>query len=137
MSIVTLDSNIYISALNFRGRPLELLQKAAAGEIKIAVSDPTISEVTRILRDKFEWSEDRVQGAESTIRSLACHITPDKTLDVVKDDPDDNRIVECAQASGSGFIVTGDLDLLRMREYEGIKIVRLSDFLNRSEFRSR
>jgi uncharacterized protein len=137
LSIVTLDSNIYVSALNFGGRPLQLLQKAAAGEIGIAVSDSILNEVARILRDKFEWSAHRVQGAESTIRSIARHVTPGKTLDVVKDDPDDNRIVECAQASGSAFIVTGDNDLLRMGEYECIKIVRLSDFMNRSEFRSR
>jgi putative PIN family toxin of toxin-antitoxin system len=121
LSIVTLDSNIYVSALNFKGRPLQLLQNAAAGEIEVAVSDAIIDEVTRILRDKFGWSEDRVQGAESTIRSIARHVTPRKALDVVKNDPDDNRIVECAQASGSEFIVTGDNDLLRIGEYEGMK----------------
>lgn len=137
MSIVTVDSNIYVSALNFGGKPMQLLQKAAAGEIEVAVSDPILDEVTRVLRDKFKWSEEHLQGAESTIRSIARRVTPGKTLDVVKDDPDDNRIVECAQASGSEFIVTGDLDLLRMGEYEGIKMVRLSDFMNRSEFRSR
>jgi predicted nucleic acid-binding protein len=48
---------------------------------------------------------------------------------VVKDDPDDNRIVECAVASGSDCIVTGDNHLLRLGEYAGIKMVRVGDFL--------
>jgi putative PIN family toxin of toxin-antitoxin system len=137
LASITVDSNIYVSALNFRGKPLQLLEKAAAGEVDIAVSDSILGEVLRVLRDKFEWSEERLSGAESFIKSIARHVNPTKTLDVVKDDPDDNRILECAQASGSEFVITGDLDLLRLGEYAGIKIVRLSDFLNRSEFRSR
>lgn len=116
---------------------MELLQKAVAGEIEIAISDSILNEVTRVLRDKFKWSEERVQGAASNITSIARHVTAGETLDVVKDDPDDNRIIECAQASGSQFIVTGDLDLLRIGEYQGIKIVRLSEFMNRSEFYGR
>jgi predicted nucleic acid-binding protein len=54
---------------------------------------------------------------------------PTEALDVVKDDPDDNRIVECAVASGSDCIVTGDNHLLRLGEYAGIKMVRVGDFL--------
>ena len=51
-------------------------------------------------------------------------------LSVVVDDPDDNRIVECAVASGSGFIVTGDKALLRMVECAGIKIMNVADYLH-------
>jgi predicted nucleic acid-binding protein len=49
----------------------------------------------------------------------------------VKDDPDDDRIVECAVESGSEYIVTGDKDLLRMVEHAGIKMVTVNDFLQR------
>jgi predicted nucleic acid-binding protein len=50
-------------------------------------------------------------------------------LDVVKDDPDDNRIVECAVSSGSEYLVTGDKDLLRLRVYDAIRIVKVAEFL--------
>jgi predicted nucleic acid-binding protein len=45
LSVVTLDSNIYVSALNFKGRPLQLLQNAAAGEIEVAVSDALLTKL--------------------------------------------------------------------------------------------
>ncbi len=46
---VTLDSNIYVSALAFGGRPMELLQLANEGAIEIAVSDAILDEVSRVL----------------------------------------------------------------------------------------
>lgn len=60
-------------------------------------------------------------------------MTPTQTLDVVREDPADNRILECAMASGSEVVVTGDKDLLRLGSYEGIEMVRLADFLQRGQ----
>jgi predicted nucleic acid-binding protein len=54
-------------------------------------------------------------------------------LDVVKQDPDDNRILECAVSAGSQFIVTGDKHLLRLRTYDGMRIITVSDFLDLSQ----
>ena len=50
-------------------------------------------------------------------------------LDVVAEDPADNRILECAVAAGSQYIVTGDKDLLRLGSYDSIKILTVSGFL--------
>jgi predicted nucleic acid-binding protein len=57
-------------------------------------------------------------------------VAPTQTLNVT-DDPDDNRILECAVAAGSDYIVTYDKDLLRLGEYAGVKIVTAVDFLQR------
>jgi predicted nucleic acid-binding protein len=51
-------------------------------------------------------------------------------LDIIKEDPPDNRILECAVAAGSDLIVTGDKDLLRLKTYDSIGIVTVSDFLD-------
>jgi predicted nucleic acid-binding protein len=48
---------------------------------------------------------------------------------VIKDDPDDNRVLECAVSAGSAYIVTGDKHLLRLGVYDSIRILRVSDFL--------
>ena len=96
MPRIVADSNIYISALQFRGKPLELLQMAERGEIELLISDHIIEEVTRTLRERFEWPEDRIQEAIETVASFTKRIEPTQRLDVVKDDPDDNRILECA-----------------------------------------
>lgn len=52
-----------------------------------------------------------------------------ETLDVIKHDPQDNRILECAQASGSEFIVSGDKDLLRLATFGGARVVKAAEFL--------
>jgi predicted nucleic acid-binding protein len=50
-------------------------------------------------------------------------------IDVIADDPDDNRILECAVEGNADVIVSGDRALLRLNSYQGIPIVRPVDFL--------
>jgi hypothetical protein len=54
---------------------------------------------------------------------------PTKILDVILDDPDDNRILACAIAAQAGFIVSGDNHLLRPGAYRGIRIMKGVDFM--------
>jgi predicted nucleic acid-binding protein len=56
-------------------------------------------------------------------------VTPRFTLDVIREDPADNRILECAVAGKADLIVSGDRHLLKLKSYEGISIVRPIDFL--------
>jgi len=134
---ITLDSNIYVSALEFGGKPMALLQSALDGEVDVAISQPILDETLRVLSDKFSWSRDDLRGAEATIRAATHVVTPTMKLNVVESDPDDNKIVECAVESGSEAIVTHDKDLLRMREYQGIRMVKVLDFLQDGPERGR
>ena len=128
---VTLDTNIYVSAFQFGG--MRLLHMAVNGDIEIAVSPAIIEEVIRVLRDKFHWDGYRLHDARQQILGFARLIPPAQTLDVVKEDEPDNRILECALESGSDFIVSADKDLLRLGNYAGASILRAADFLRRRE----
>src|SRR4051812_38043551 len=114
MRRVTADTNIYISGLNFRGKPFEFLQLARAGAIDVAISEPILVEVRRVLQLKFHWPEDEVTEIERQIGRFTRRVVPEQTVDVIKDDPTDNRILECAAAARSDFIVTGDKHLLQL-----------------------
>jgi putative PIN family toxin of toxin-antitoxin system len=133
----TADSNIYISALQFGGQPLRFLELARSGAIELAISPPIIAEVKRVLRTKFRWPDEQVNEIEPRLSVYTLRVEPTEALDAVKADPDDNRIIECARAAGSDYIVTGDLDLLRLGQYGDIKIVKVTDFLERGQFQSR
>jgi len=52
-----------------------------------------------------------------------------ETLDVVKADPPDNRILECAKAAKSDYIVTGDDHLLRLQQHGSALILKVADFM--------
>ena len=82
-----------------------------------------------IRRPKFGFDEERIAQAQAYIKKSTMRVEPKMTLDVVPDDPDDNRIVECAVESGSEAIITHDKDLLRMKSYQGIKMMTVNEFL--------
>ena len=67
MTRVTLDSNIYLSALVFGGKPMRLLEMAVEGEIAVAISDPIIEEVRGNLQTTFGWSATHAAEAIDTI----------------------------------------------------------------------
>ena len=122
---VTLDTNVYISALNFGGGAARM---ARAGMIHIDISGHIEGEIVRVLREDFGWEGYRLHFMREGLAKITHRVTPSHTVNVV-DDPDDNRIIECAIAAGSDCIVTNDKALLRLGQYEGIPIIRLADFL--------
>ena len=128
---VTLDTSVYVSAFQFGD--MRLLHMAVDGDIEIAVSQPIMAELMRVLRDKFHWDGYRLQDAKQQILGFARLVTPAQTLDVVKEDEPDNRILECAVEAGSDFIISADKDLLRLGRYAGASIIRVADFLQRQE----
>ena len=89
-----------------------------------------ISETSRILQAKFGWPEARALEACDVILSFADFVNAHIELDVITRDPDDNRILECSQASRSDYIVTGDRDLIEIGQYAGARIIKAADFLS-------
>lgn len=134
---VTLDSNIYVSALQFGGKPLRVLQMGLDGELDIAVSEQILDETLRVLHEKFNWTTVDLQDAGQAIQVATYRVAPTESIDAVPDDPDDNRVLECAVAGNSEVIVTGDLDLLRLGMFRAIRIQRAADFLDHWESATR
>jgi putative PIN family toxin of toxin-antitoxin system len=128
---VTADTNIFISALVFPGgKPFQLLQLARASKINLTVSEAILDEISGVLARKFGWPPADIADARKWITEIARTAMPAVHLDVIREDPPDNRILECAVAAGSDYIVSGDNDLLRLGRYDSIEILSVSDFLD-------
>jgi putative PIN family toxin of toxin-antitoxin system len=112
------------------GEARRLIEMADAGEISLAVSKPIIEEVLHVLRDKFQWSGDALQEAGAQMTGIARKVTPTEEVDTVSEDPADNRILECASAAHSDYIVSGDNDLLRLKTFRDMPIVKVATFLD-------
>jgi putative PIN family toxin of toxin-antitoxin system len=125
----TLDSSVFIRALHFGGPAASLLAHARAGTIRIDISDAILSETNRVLRDKFQWDGYRLHDARGKLLSISNHVRPSQTVNVIKEDPDDDRILECAVAAESDYIVSEDKDLLRLGRYGNAQIVNIADML--------
>jgi putative PIN family toxin of toxin-antitoxin system len=85
------------------------------------------------MKDKFRAKPMELERALAIITTYARMVEPVVQVRVVKDDPADDHVVSCAVAAGAEAIITGDKDLLRMGSYEGIRMVRVRDFLERSQ----
>ena len=132
----TFDTNVYVSALNYQGPPARLLELAALGIFHLQLSSAILDETSRVLIEDFHWPVDDVQQANAVLWSISQWVTPHVELDVVKRDPDDNRILECSQASQSDYIVTKDKDLLDLKHYAGARIIKPDQFLALVQARS-
>jgi uncharacterized protein len=128
---ITADSNLYVSAFNFGGLPQRLLDLAEAGTIQLTISEPLIEEILDVLGRKFDWTASELRIARERIIRYAEIVTPSEQINAVPEDPDDDRILECAVGGRSDLILTGDKDLLRLGEFRGITIMRVADFLRR------
>jgi uncharacterized protein len=126
---VTADSNIYISALLFGGPPDDILKLAEQGEIHLSISNAILEETRRVLRDKFGLAPEELSMAVSRIEAAAEKVTPSRTVDLVKEDPSDNRILECAEAGKSEYLITRDKHLLKLKTFGPTKIILAADFL--------
>lgn len=125
---VTLDSNVYIAALQFRDS--RLLRIGRAGIIRIDTSDAILDETIGVLRDKFGWDGYRLHFARLELLKFVNRVSPTQTI-TAADDPDDDRIIECAVEAKSDYVVTWDKDLLRLREYAGIRIITPAQFVEK------
>jgi len=126
---VTADSNIYISALNFGGLPDKLLDLAREGAIQLVLSEAIVDEISRVLREKFGWAEGSIALAWERISDFTEQVKPERRIDVVREDPTDNRILECAEAGRCEYLVTGDKHLLKLGQFAATKIVKPAEFL--------
>ena len=95
----------------------------------MVVSPAILDELADVLVRKFRATPDEIIEAREIAMDAARLVTPKVELNVIKEDPDDNRILECAVSAGAQYIVTGDKDLLRVKTYDGIDITKVANFL--------
>ncbi len=129
MISATLDTSVYIRALHFGGPATLLLNYAKAGDIRIDISEAILHEKAGVLREKFQRDGYTIHDARQKLLAICNRVTPTETLYVIKEDSDDDRILECAAAAKSDFIVSEDKDLLRLGHYGNARILNIRDFI--------
>jgi putative PIN family toxin of toxin-antitoxin system len=131
---VVLDSNVLVSAvLTPDGLSGVLLRAWRDGAFHLCASEALIEEAsgvaTRPRLARYGLSPDEVASIFAEVRDFATlpyrHIEP---VTVVRD-PKDNMILECAVGCAADLIVTNDDDLLALKDYEGVGIMNIRDFL--------
>lgn len=127
---VVLDTNVYISTFAYPKRPIaEVWRHALRQRYHLLVAPAIINEAGRTLRAVLAWDDARVLARLRLIVKVAEVVVPAITLQVITEDPADDRVLECAVAGRADLIVSGDRHLRKLRRYQNIPIVRPVDFL--------
>ncbi|MBO8129160.1 MAG: putative toxin-antitoxin system toxin component, PIN family [Peptococcaceae bacterium] len=105
-----LDTNVLISGLVFPGGiPDKIIRYAIYGRYKLITSPFILTELDRILRNKFGLPVENVKTMVEVVEnSAALIINPKIRLSLIKSKEDDNRILECAVEGKAHYLVTGD-----------------------------
>ena len=126
---VVFDTNIFISALVIPGSLAEkAVSRIIEGRDELVLSTDIIKEVLSVLSSKFGREREALSHVAVILLDLGNWVKPDQRIRVLRDEPD-NRILECAVSGRAELIVTGDKEMLRLKEYMGIKIISLRDYL--------
>jgi putative PIN family toxin of toxin-antitoxin system len=126
---VVFDTNVFVSAFMVPGSKGEdAFLLAHRRKVDLYTSVPILTETARVLRPKFHQPEQDIAAALKQVGRAATILRPSRKVAVLEDVPD-NRILECAVTARADLVATGDQHLLKIREFEGIPIVRLADFL--------
>jgi uncharacterized protein len=127
---VTLDTNILVSALGWMGNPNRILQKVIDGEIELYLSNEQFKELARVLDyPKFGFTEDQKSRFKALIPAIATLVEPSRKVELIKEDPSDNVILECAEVAQVDVIVSGDSHLLSLGKFGKAKIMKASEFV--------
>ena len=128
---VVFDTNIFISAFVIPGSNAETAYShALRRDFTLYSSVAILTETAQKLRGKFGWEQDKITSLLKAIAKVAIVIKTKPHLHLLADEPD-NRMLECAEAAGADFIVTGDKHLLFLKRFQNSNVVRLSDFLKK------
>jgi len=126
--IILPDTNVLISATITRGRSSELLDHCLLRHT-VVTSEYILEELREKLITKFYFSAREAAAVRRTLLEQMVVITPDPLPSPICRDPDDDNILAAAVAGNCDCIVTGDKDLLVLREYQGIPILKPSAFM--------
>jgi putative PIN family toxin of toxin-antitoxin system len=127
---LVLDTNVVASAMLWGGKPRKLLQARREKQIELFASVPMLAELTDILaRRKFD---KKIAASKLTVDQLVdgyaelTQLVRPAPTPRIAPDPDDDVVIGTALAAKADFLVTGDLPLLAVGSYQGIRIVSVA-----------
>ena len=132
---IVLDTNVLVSALiNPHGKPAQIINYVFENKIRLFTSPSIMEELERVLSypklmKRHGLDSEELKEFISDLLSIMSLIEEEKIIEVIMEDPSDNKYLSCAIDAKVDFIISGDIHLLNLGEYEGNRIVTPAQFL--------
>lgn len=124
---VFFDTNVLVAAFIAHGVCGELFEYCLT-EHAIYISNKVVDELHNVLIQKFKFPENLSKRVISFIEEHSVVITEIPLSSEVCRDPDDDAIIGAAISAKADCLITGDKDILMLREVQKIPVVKPSDF---------
>lgn len=127
---VVIDTDVFVSSF-FGGNPRKIIDLWKKGKISLCVSKNILDEYIEVLQ-RIGLGDGREIEELLSLFAKGFNIlftTKTPKIKAVRNDPDDDKFIECAVALKAEAIITGDKALKAMNEYMGIKILTPQQFL--------
>ncbi len=128
-TIVVFDTNIFISAVFWEGKPYNVVKKAINQEIIVFISNYIIKEIREVLIRDFNLEKQEIDDIINAVLYFTHLIEPKESVTVIKSDPKDDKILDCALACNANFIISQDNHLLNLKSFKNINIVTPEEFI--------
>ena len=133
---VTLDTNVLISGTFWEGEAFWIMKLIEKGTLKCFLSKDILWEYDRVMHsgeiiEKAEKHHLAIKSAIIKVMEMCELVDPKRRINAVKEDPDDNKVLECAVEAGADLIITYDRHLLDLKEFEGIRIMSPTEVLSK------
>lgn len=125
---VVVDTNVIISGALFGGMPKKVLDVVQSGNVEVLMSRILKNEIIRQLQ-RFQVPEITYRVIRSMISFRARMLLP-KVISRTVRDPKDDMLLALSLTGKVDFLVTGDKDLLILRQFEETRIVTPRQFLH-------
>ena len=129
---VVLDTNVLVSALLFEGPLTSLVEGWKQGRFIPIFSRETFQEFKAVLSyPKFKLSKEEIAALLEEILPFFEVAEVQEEIRGICRDPEDDKFISCALAGSAEWIISGDLDLLALKKFGSLRILKPSDFLQR------
>lgn len=131
---ITLDTNVLVSGTFWTGASFRILDLVDRKKLRSISSKEIIEEYYKVINsdeiiDKIEKKKLIMYKLTEKIIKNSEITEPRTKLSIVKEDPDDNRVLECAKEGEVDYIITQDEHLLKLKKFENTPILKPYDFL--------
>jgi putative PIN family toxin of toxin-antitoxin system len=128
---VVIDTNVFISALGWGGKPEACVEQVLQEQADGYISPAMIDDLQRVMDyPRFGFTDAEKQSFQEIILASFHVIEPAVDVTVVEDDPDDDMVLECGVASDADYIISGDGHLQDLESFRGIDICNPAVFLD-------
>ena len=125
---VFFDTNVYVAEALLGAAAERMVNATFQAKWRVFISEYVLDEIERVLIEYLGFSNRLGRMARQRCRRRASIVHDTPTGHIVPHDPDDSPILQAALRASVDFLVSNDTHLLKIRRYQGIQIISLSEY---------